>query len=89
VSSFDLAQSEGARLVSALAARADVVVESFRPATMASWGLDPVGLIGAYPMLVVTSVTPFGQTGPYCDWEMTELVAFGMGGMSASGTADR
>jgi formyl-CoA transferase/CoA:oxalate CoA-transferase len=34
-------------------------------------------------------MTPFGQTGPYRDWEMTEIVAFAMGGMSASGTADR
>jgi crotonobetainyl-CoA:carnitine CoA-transferase CaiB-like acyl-CoA transferase len=86
---IDLSKPEGAELVAALAARADVVAESFRPGTMAGCGLDAAALIEARPGLVVTSVTPFGQTGPYRDWEMTEIVAFAMGGMSASGTADR
>jgi crotonobetainyl-CoA:carnitine CoA-transferase CaiB-like acyl-CoA transferase len=85
----DLAKPAGAALVRSLAARADVVVESFRPGVMAGWGLAPARLIEDHPGLVVTSVTPFGQTGPYRDWEMTEIVAFAMGGMSASGMADR
>jgi crotonobetainyl-CoA:carnitine CoA-transferase CaiB-like acyl-CoA transferase len=87
---IDPSTGEGAGLVRRLAARADVLIESFRPGTLAGWGLDPASLIAARPSLVVTSVTAFGQTGPYRDWEMTDLVAFAMGGpMNASGVADR
>jgi crotonobetainyl-CoA:carnitine CoA-transferase CaiB-like acyl-CoA transferase len=85
----DCSKPAGAALVRSLIARADVVVESFTPGKMADWGLEPADLIGDRPELVVTSVTPFGQTGPYRKWEMTEIVAFAMGGMSASGMADR
>jgi crotonobetainyl-CoA:carnitine CoA-transferase CaiB-like acyl-CoA transferase len=85
----DPSTSDGAAIVRSLAARADVLVESYRPGTMASWGLDPADLIAANPALVVTSLTPFGQSGPYRDWEMTEIVAFAMGGMNVSGVADR
>lgn len=85
----DPSTEDGAAIVRTLATKADVVVESFRPGTMATWGLDPGDLIERNPSLVVTSVTPFGQTGPYRDWEMTEIVAFAMGGMNVSGVADR
>jgi crotonobetainyl-CoA:carnitine CoA-transferase CaiB-like acyl-CoA transferase len=86
---IDIMAPEGASLVGELASHADVVIESFRPGTLASVGLAPTDLIRRTPSLVVTSITPFGQTGPYRDWEMTEIVAFAMGGMSASGVADR
>jgi len=85
----DLGTDEGADLVGKLIARADVVIESFRPGTLALHGLDPLKLLAGNPDLVVTSITPFGQTGPYRDWEMTEIVAFAMGGMNASGIAGR
>jgi crotonobetainyl-CoA:carnitine CoA-transferase CaiB-like acyl-CoA transferase len=85
----DPSRPEGAAVLQALAALADVVVESRAPGVMASWGLDPADLLTAHPRLVVASVTPFGQTGPYRDWEMTEIVAFAMGGMSVSGVAGR
>jgi crotonobetainyl-CoA:carnitine CoA-transferase CaiB-like acyl-CoA transferase len=88
----DLARPEGAALVRALAERADVVVESHRPGALAALGLGlgPDDLLAAKPQLVVTSVTPFGQSGPYRDWEMTEIVAYAMGGsMSSSGVPER
>ena len=86
---IDASHPDGADLVRTMAARADVVVESSRPGLLASWGLGAEELIAANPDLVVTSLTPFGQTGPYRDWEMTEIVAFAVGGMSVSGVADR
>lgn len=86
---IDPSTAEGAGIVRRLAGVADILVESFRPGTMAAWGLDPVDLITTNPKLVVTSVTPFGQAGPYRDWEMTEIVAFAMGGMNVSGVAGR
>jgi crotonobetainyl-CoA:carnitine CoA-transferase CaiB-like acyl-CoA transferase len=86
---LDLDRPEGVDVARRLIARADVVVESARPGRFASLGLAPEHLVAMRPTLVVTSITPFGQTGPYCDWAMTEIVAFAMGGMSASGVADR
>lgn len=87
---LDPSTPAGADLVRRLAARADIVVESFAPGTLDAWGLAPDTLIAANADLVVTSVTPFGQTGPYRDWEMTDIVAFAMGGpMSSSGETDR
>ncbi len=87
---IDLAYAEGADLVRRLAERVDVLVESFTPGRLTSWGLAPADLIVANPRLVVTSITPFGQSGPYRDWDMTDIVAFGMGGaMSVSGSPAR
>jgi crotonobetainyl-CoA:carnitine CoA-transferase CaiB-like acyl-CoA transferase len=86
----DLGVPAGAELVRTLAARADIVVDSHRPGTLATLGLGAEDLLAAKADLVVTSVTPFGQTGPYRDWEMTEIVAYAMGGsMSSSGEPDR
>jgi crotonobetainyl-CoA:carnitine CoA-transferase CaiB-like acyl-CoA transferase len=64
---LDLAQPEGAELCLRLAARCDVVVESFRPGTLEGWGLGPERLHEANPGLVITRVSGFGQTGPYAD----------------------
>jgi crotonobetainyl-CoA:carnitine CoA-transferase CaiB-like acyl-CoA transferase len=86
---IDLSTPEGARVARTLASKADVVVESSRPGTMSALGLGAEELMTDRPGLVYTSVTAFGQSGPYRDWEMTEIVAYGMGGMSASGCADR
>ena len=87
---IDASVAEGAAILKALVSRADIVVESFRPGALAEWGLAPDDLIVANPSLVVTSVTPFGQHGPYRDMVMTEIVAFAMGGpMNASGNAER
>lgn len=86
---LDPTMPSGTAILRELAAKADVLVESHRPGALASWGLPPDELVAANPRLVLTSVTPFGQTGPYREWEMTDIVAFAMGGMSASGVADR
>jgi crotonobetainyl-CoA:carnitine CoA-transferase CaiB-like acyl-CoA transferase len=73
-----------------LVKKADVVVESFKPGTMERLGLSYDDLETVNPRLVMTSISPFGQTGPYREYEMTELMAFGMGGpMYHRGHADR
>ncbi|WP_129789751.1 CaiB/BaiF CoA transferase family protein [Promicromonospora panici] len=48
-----------------LAARADVVIENFRPGTLERWGLGYEELSARNPRLVLARVTGFGQTGPY------------------------
>jgi crotonobetainyl-CoA:carnitine CoA-transferase CaiB-like acyl-CoA transferase len=62
---LDLGKPEGARLLLALAAEADVLIENFRPGTLERWGVGPDELHAANPRLVIARVTAFGQFGPY------------------------
>ena len=77
---LDLKTDAGRQTALALAARADAVVESFRPGTMDRFGLGYDELSAINPKLVVTSISDFGQTGPYRDWRGSELIFYGMGG---------
>lgn len=60
----------------------DIVVENFSPRVMPSLGLDYETLEKINPCLVMTSISNFGQTGPYRDFKATEIVEDGMGGWS-------
>jgi crotonobetainyl-CoA:carnitine CoA-transferase CaiB-like acyl-CoA transferase len=60
----DLTRPDGPDLVSALAGKADVVVENFRPGVLAGYGLDYASLSELNPALVMASITGFGQSGP-------------------------
>lgn len=62
---LDLGKPDGARLLLALAAEADVLIENFRPGTLERWGVGPSELHAANPKLVIARVTAFGQFGPY------------------------
>ena len=69
---------------------ADFVVESFPPGYLDSLGLGYQALSEINPRIIVTSVTPFGQTGPYKDYKMDDLTAMAMGGlMFICGDRDR
>ncbi len=61
----DLLQEQGVELFLALVAKADVLVENFRPGTFESWGLTWERLHAANPRLVMLRITGYGQTGPY------------------------
>lgn len=61
---LDLAHEDGRRVATALAARADVLVENFRPGVMDRLGLGYDELAAANPRLVYCSITGFGSTGP-------------------------
>ena len=61
---LDFTRAEGADLVRALAARADVLVENFRPGTLDRYGLDHATLHALNPRLVYCSISGFGQDGP-------------------------
>ena len=72
-----------------LVREADIVVENFKPGVMAELGLSYEELRAVNPRTVVTSVTNFGQDGPYRDWEATDLTLYAMGGsMLANGDPD-
>jgi crotonobetainyl-CoA:carnitine CoA-transferase CaiB-like acyl-CoA transferase len=73
-----------------LALAADLVVEDGAPGALAARGLDPETLRREKPALVVTSLTPFGQTGPQAGLEATNLTAHAAGGiLSLTGLMDR
>jgi crotonobetainyl-CoA:carnitine CoA-transferase CaiB-like acyl-CoA transferase len=78
----DLRREEGRDLVRRLAARVDVVIESFRPGRLEAWGLDYDTLARDNPGLILTRVSGFGQTGPY-----RERPGFGTVAETASGFA--
>jgi len=87
---LDLETPQGAGIFKKLARLADVVVESFPPGYLASLGLDHASLERENPGIVMVSITPFGQSGPYSHYKGEEIVAYAMSGiMSISGTTDR
>ena len=87
---LNLESDEGADILRALARDVDVIVETSAPGTLTRLGLDHASLEQANPGLVMTSITPFGQTGPYAGFEGDEITAYATGGiMAISGTADR
>jgi crotonobetainyl-CoA:carnitine CoA-transferase CaiB-like acyl-CoA transferase len=62
---LDMRSEQGRELVLQLAGHVDVVIESFRPGRLESWGLGYDRLSAANPGLILTRVSGFGQTGPY------------------------
>ncbi|MEP6842246.1 MAG: CoA transferase [Pseudolysinimonas sp.] len=82
----DFYSAEGAALLRRMALDADVVIENFKPGTMAEMGLDPAGLRAEKPSLIVASVSGFGSTGPLAQAAGLDQVAQGMSGlMSVTG----
>jgi len=77
-------------LLRELAARADVLVEGFRPGTLEEMGLAPATLHAQNPNLIIVRVTGFGQTGPYAPRPGFGTLVEAMSGFSArNGFADR
>ena len=87
---LNLERPEGRDLFLRLAEKADFVIESFTPGYMDDLGLGYRALSKLNPGLVMTSITPFGQTGPYARYKATDLIGMAMGGiMYISGDDDR
>jgi crotonobetainyl-CoA:carnitine CoA-transferase CaiB-like acyl-CoA transferase len=88
--SADLASPEGASQFLRLAGTADIVFEPGPAGWPAAAGITPRQLRERYPALVVVSVSDFGWTGPYRDWQATEQVLLAMSGvLSRSGLPGR
>jgi crotonobetainyl-CoA:carnitine CoA-transferase CaiB-like acyl-CoA transferase len=85
---LDLNTRAGQRLWRRL--RPDIVLCDLSPAKWAAWGLEPQALLAADPSLIVTSITPYGASGPLQDWQATELTAYAAGGyLRITGEPDR
>jgi benzylsuccinate CoA-transferase BbsE subunit len=81
---LDLNTTDGRGLFRRLATTADVVLETFRPRFLTSVGLDYESLSTANPGLILCSLTPFGQTGPWRDYLTNDLLHMAAGGEMAS-----
>ena len=87
---INLKTAGGRELFRELIPHIDVVVESYKPGYLEELGLGYEALETINPGLVLTSITPFGQTGPYSQYAGEEIVNYAMGLiMSISGRQDR
>lgn len=86
---IDLARPGGQRLLRALAGRADVLIENFRPGVLERMGCAPDVLHRDNPRLVIARISGFGQDGPLAQQPCFDVVAQAMSGlMEMTGTAD-
>ena len=87
---LNLREPRGQDLLKELAARADVLIENFRPGTLEKWGLDFETLSAVNERLVMVRVSGFGQTGPYARRAGYGSVGEAMGGIRyLAGDPDR
>ena len=86
---LNLRSKLGREIFKELVKGADMVVENFKPGVMERLELGYEELEKINPKLVMTSISNFGQTGPYRNYKITELMTFGMGGpMHSTGQED-
>lgn len=87
---LDLKLAENRSVIQRLVRQSDIVIESFRPGRLQEWGLGVDQLLEWKPSLVVTSITNYGQTGPYAQYAASDLTLQAMSGiMQISGQVDR
>ncbi len=87
---LNLKTEMGKQILKQLVKDVDILVENFSPRVMQGLGLDYDALQKINPKLVMTSISNFGQTGPYRDYKASEIILYGMGSeMYCTGVADR
>jgi crotonobetainyl-CoA:carnitine CoA-transferase CaiB-like acyl-CoA transferase len=87
---LDLHHPRGQEIIRELVKQVDVVVENFSPRVLPSLGLSYAELEQCNPRLIMTSISNFGQTGPYRDWKAQDIVLYAMGGaMNITGLPER
>jgi crotonobetainyl-CoA:carnitine CoA-transferase CaiB-like acyl-CoA transferase len=78
---LDLKCSQGREALLKLVRSADILVENFAPGVMDRLGLGYQILQQEKPALVMTSISNYGQTGPYRDWKAAEINLYAAGGL--------
>ena len=81
--SANLRVPEGQALARALIAKADILIENFRPGTLEKWGMSPAELHAENPGLIIVRVSGYGQTGPYAERAGFGGIGEAMGGWRA------
>ncbi len=77
---LNLESESGKSIFIKLLHNTNIIVENFTPGKMAAIGLPYETLAKIRPQIIMTSISGFGQTGPYRDYQTTNLVAFGLSG---------
>jgi len=77
---LNLEKARGRDIFAQLVARADFVIESFVPGQLKELSLDYTVLSRIQPRLVLTSITPFGQTGPYSRFRASDIEIMALSG---------
>ena len=78
---LDITSADGRDIFKKLVKTADFLFESYPPGYLKELGLDYEVLSKMNPGLVMTSITPFGQTGPWRDFKSSDLVEMSLGGL--------
>ena len=78
---LNLKSPDGVAVLKKLAAKADVVVENYRPDVKKRLGIDYAALSALNPRLIYASISGFGQDGPYANRPGFDQIAQGMGGL--------
>ncbi len=85
---LDLETADGRELFQRLVPTADVLLETYAPGHLPSLGLGYEKLSALNPRLIMCSLTPFGQTGPWRDYQTSDLLHLAAGGQMASSGYD-
>ena len=87
---LDWKRAEGMTALLNVVSDADVLIDDWQPRTRRKLGINADTLHALNPLLVNLSLTPFGLSGPYADWQSTPLVSLALGGyLYLSGEEDR
>ena len=87
---LNIASADGGEIFKKLVRTADFVLESFPPGYLDSLELGYDGLCQVKPDIILTSITPFGESGPYRDFQTADIVTMGMSGiLYLTGDIDR
>ena len=78
---LNIETADGRELLKRLSEGADFIIESFPPGYMDELDLGYSTLSKINPRIIMTSITPFGQTGPYKDYKASDIVGMAMGGL--------
>ena len=81
---LNLETEDGVKLFRKLVATADILLETFRPGYLPSLGLGYEELQRINPRLIMCSLTPFGQTGPWSHYQSSDLIQMAAGGQMGS-----
>jgi benzylsuccinate CoA-transferase BbsE subunit len=87
---LDIEKTDGREIFKKLIKNADIVIESFDPGYMDKLGLGYSALSQINPRLIMTSITGFGQAGPYKDYKAPDIVVWALSGNAyMTGDPDR
>jgi crotonobetainyl-CoA:carnitine CoA-transferase CaiB-like acyl-CoA transferase len=79
---IDIKSAAGREVLAKLVAKADVLVQNFRPGTMERLGLGPEELRARHPRLIYVSISGVGETGPYVKKRVYDPIIQGLSGFA-------